>query len=249
MSTALFHPAVVRTEFRLFRREPGSVFWILLFPALLLGVLGSLPSFRQAQDGLGGLRTVDVYVPVCVLVALVMAGVQAMPPALTGYRELGILRRLSVTPVRPASLLAAQMLVNGVAALASALITLAAGRLAHGVRLPGQPAGYLLALLLAVAAALALGALIAARARTTKSAAATGTAAVFPMLFCAGVWVPVPAMPDVLARVVVGTPFGAAARALDQAAAGRWPDWGLLGVLAAWTAVLSVSAARWFRWE
>lgn len=249
MSTALINPAVLRSEFRLFRREPGSLFWILLFPSLLLGILGSVPSFREAQDGLGGLRTVDVYVPVSVLIALIMAGVQAMPPNLTGYRENGILRRLSTTPVRPVSLLAAQMLVNGVAALASALLTLAVGRLAFDVRLPEQPAGYLLALLLAVLAALSLGAVISARARTTKIATAIGTAVFFPMMFCAGVWVPVQAMPDLLARIVECTPFGAAARALDEAAAGGWPGWGHLAVLAAWTAVLSVSAARWFRWE
>ncbi|MFD5337435.1 ABC transporter permease [Streptomyces hawaiiensis] len=249
MSTALINPAVLRSEFRLFRREPGSLFWILLFPSLLLGILGSVPSFREAQDGLGGLRTVDVYVPVSVLIALVMAGVQAMPPTITGYRENGILRRLSTTPVRPVSLLAAQMLVNGLAALTSALLTLTVGRLAFDVRLPEQPAGYLLALLLAVLAALSLGAVVSARARTTKIATAIGTAVFFPMMFCAGVWVPVQAMPDVLARIVERTPFGAAARALDEAAAGGWPGWGHLAVLAAWTAVLSVSAARWFRWE
>ncbi|MFF6916928.1 ABC transporter permease [Streptomyces sp. NPDC012466] len=249
MSTALINPAVLKAEARLFRREPGSLFWVLLFPSLLLGILGSVPSFREAQDGLGGLRTVDVYVPVSVLIALIMAGVQAMPPTLTGYRENGVLRRLSATPVRPASLLAAQMLVNGLAALASALLTLTVGRLAFGVRLPGQPVGYLLALLLAVLAALSLGAVVSARARTTKIATAIGTAVFFPMMFCAGVWVPVQAMPDVLARVVRSTPFGAAARALDQAAAGDWPSWGHLGVPAAWTLVLSASAARWFRWE
>ncbi|MEU0167649.1 ABC transporter permease [Streptomyces iakyrus] len=249
MSTALINPAVLRSEFRLFCREPGSLFWVLLFPSLLLGILGSVPSFREAQDGLGGLRTVDVYVPVSVLIALIMAGVQAMPPVLTGYRENGILRRLSTTPVRPASLLAAQMLVNGLAAVASALLTLTVGRLVYDVRLPEQPAGYLLALLLAVLAALSLGAVVSARARTTKIATAIGTAVFFPMMFCAGVWVPVQAMPDMLARVVAYTPFGAAARALDEAAAGSWPGWAHLGVLAAWTAVLSVSAARWFRWE
>ncbi len=32
------------------------------------------------------------------------------------------------------------------------------------------------------------------------------------MMFCAGVWLPVQAMPDGLARVVGCTPFGAATR-------------------------------------
>ncbi|KUN01781.1 hypothetical protein AQI95_29265 [Streptomyces yokosukanensis] len=241
--------AVLRTEFRLFRREPAAVFWIFLFPTLLLVILGSIPSFREADASMGGLRPIDAYVPVAVLIALIMSGVQALPQALTGYRERGILRRMSTTPVRPSALLSAQMAVQGVVAVASALLALVVGRLAFDVTLPRQPAGYLLGLLLAAAAALALGSVVSALSRTTKIASAIGSAVFFPMMFCAGVWLPVRSMPHALARVVQLTPFGAAARALDQAAAGNWPGWTHLGVLALWTVLLTAGAARWFRWE
>ncbi|MFC9844772.1 ABC transporter permease [Streptomyces sp. NPDC060223] len=249
MSTALVDTAVLKTEVRLLRREPGSLFWILLFPTLLLVILGSIPSFREPETGLGGLRTVDAYVPVAVLLGLIVGGIQAMPQTLTGYRERGIPRRMSTTPVRPVALLSAQMLVYGGAALASALLALAVGRLAFDVTLPEQPFGYVLALVLTVLAALALGAVISALSRTTKIAGAVGSAVFFPAMFCAGVWMPVQAMPDVLARVVGYTPFGAAAQALNQAAAGDWPGWDHLGVLAAWTVLLTAGAGRWFRWE
>jgi ABC-2 type transport system permease protein len=241
--------AVLRTELRLFRREPGALFWILAFPTLLLVILGSIPSFRHHQADLGGLRTVDVYVPVAVLLGMIVGALQAMPQNITGYRERGILRRMSTTPVRPSALLSAQMLVYGTAALASALCALIVGRLAFDVRLPEQPYGYLLALLLAILAALALGAVVSALSRTTKIAGAIGSAVFFPMMFCAGVWIPVQAMPDLLARIVGYTPFGAAAQALNRAAAGDWPGWAHLGVLVAWTVLLTAGASRWFRWE
>ncbi|MGI5142940.1 ABC transporter permease [Streptomyces sp. CA-106110] len=249
LSTARPRAAVLRTEVRLFRREPGGIFWILMFPTLLLVILGSIPAFRESDKSLGGLRLVDLYVPVVVLVAMITAGVQSMPQALTGYRERGILRRMSTTPVRPSSLLSAQMLVHGLAVLVSALLALAVGRLAFDVRLPQQLAGYVLALVLAILAALALGSVVSAVSRTTKIAGAIGSAVYFPMMFCAGVWLPVQSMPHTLARVVELTPFGAAARALGQAASGDWPGWGNLGVLATWTVLLSALAARWFRWE
>jgi ABC-2 type transport system permease protein len=241
--------AVLRTEVRLFRREPGALFWILLFPTLLLVILGSIPSFRNHDPDLGGLRTVDVYVPVAVLLGLIVGGLQSMPQTLTGYRERGILRRMSTTPVRPTALLTAQMTVYGGAALASALLALAVGRFAFAVRLPEQPLGYLLALVLAVLAALALGAVVSALSRTTKMAGAIGSAVFFPAMFCAGVWAPVQTMPDVLARIVGYTPFGAAAEALNRAAAGHWPGWTHLGVLVAWAVLLTGAASRWFRWE
>ncbi|MET9776422.1 ABC transporter permease [Streptomyces sp. NPDC006367] len=249
MSTGILDTAVLKTEIRLFRREPGGIFWTLAFPTLLLVILGSIPSFRETDPNLGGLRPVDAYVPVAVLLGLILGGLQGMPPTLTGYRENGILRRMSTTPVRPAALLTAQMLVFAGAGLLSALLTLTAGRLAFGVTLPGQPFGYLLALLLALGACLALGALLAALSRTTKIATAIGSAAMFPAMFCAGVWLPVEAMPDVLAGIVGWTPFGAAAQALNDAAAGDWPGWAHLGVLAGWTVLLTAAAARWFRWE
>ncbi|MCL8017792.1 ABC transporter permease [Streptomyces sp. AS02] len=241
--------AVLRTETRLFGREPGSLFWILLFPTLLLVILGSIPAFHEHERDLGGLRTIDVYVPVSVLLGLIVSGLQAMPQTLTGYRERGILRRTSTTPVRPSALLTAQMTVYGAAALASALLALVVGRFAFDVRLPEQPFGYLLALVLTVLAALSLGALVSALSRTTKIAGAIGSAVFFPAMFCAGVWMPVQTMPDLLAEAVGYTPFGAASQALNQAAAGDWPGWAHLGVVAAWIVLLTAGAARWFRWE
>ncbi|WLQ36380.1 ABC transporter permease [Streptomyces castrisilvae] len=241
--------AVLKSETRLFLREPGSLFWIVIFPTVLLTILGLVPSFREHDDGLGGRRVIDLYVPVAVLLALIMSGLQAMPPVLTGYRERGILRRMSTTPVRPSALLGAQIALHGAACLVSALLVTVVGRIAFGVRLPGQALGYLLALLLAVACVLALGSLICALSRTTKIAATVGSVVYFSMMFTAGVWVPVQAMPDALRRIVQVTPFGAASQALDQAARGDWPGWAYLGAVAAWTAVAAWVANRTFRWQ
>ncbi|MDT0428890.1 MULTISPECIES: ABC transporter permease [Streptomyces] len=241
--------AVLRAETRLFLREPGSLFWILVFPAALLTILGLIPSFRKDDEALGGRSVIDLYVPVAVLLAMIMAGLQAMPPVLTGYRERGILRRMSATPVRPSALLTAQIVLHGAAALGSAVLVLAVGRLAFGVRLPRQSAGYGTALLLAVACVLALGATVCALSRTSKVAAAVGSVAYLVMMFTAGVWVPVQTMPDLLRRIVEFTPFGAASQALDQAALGDWPGWTHLGVMVVWTAVLGAASTRLFRWE
>ncbi|MEU1280971.1 ABC transporter permease [Streptomyces sp. NPDC005805] len=241
--------AVLRAEARLFGREPGSLFWIVLFPTVLLLILGMIPSFREASEDLGGKRVIDLYVPVVVLLSTVMAGLQAMPPVLTGYRERGILRRMSATPVRPSALLGAQLALHGAAVLVAAVLALAVGRIAFGVAFPAQPAGYALALLLTAAAALALGATVCAVSRTQKIATAIGSVVFFPSMFAAGVWVPVQAMPGALRDVVAFTPFGAASQALDRAASGSWPAWADLGVTALWAVVLTAAAARWFRWE
>ncbi|MFJ3904703.1 ABC transporter permease [Streptomyces sp. NPDC090025] len=241
--------ALLRTEVRLFLREPGALFWVMASPTVLLVVLGCIPSFRAPSADLGGRRVIDLYVAISVLFALIMAGLQAMPPVLAGYRERGILRRMSTTPVRPGALLGAQLVLHGGAALVSALLVITVGRVALDVPLPGNPAGYLLALLLAVAGALALGAAVCAVSRTQKIATAVGSAVFFPSMFTAGVWLPVQAMPDTLRRIVDFSPLGAASQALDAATGGGWPGWAALGVMAAWAVLLTGAAVRWFRWE
>lgn len=241
--------AVLRAELRLFLREPFSLFWIVVFPTVLLTILGLIPSFREPDPGLGGNRVIDLYVPVNVLLAMIMAGLQALPPVLSGYRERGILRRMSTTPVRPGSLLAAQIALHFAAALGSALLVIAVGRIAFGVALPGHLPGYLLALLLGALGALAMGAAVTAVTPTVKATTVVGSIVFFPMMFLAGVWIPVQAMPGLLRDIVEYLPFGAASQALNQAAEGVRPDWTHLGVTAGWAAVLIAAAVRWFRWE
>ncbi|MBA2811037.1 ABC transporter permease [Streptomyces sp. KM273126] len=241
--------AVLKAEARLFLREPGALFWILAFPTVLLCVLGSIPSFREPSADLNGLRVVDLYVPVAVLLAVIMSGLQAMPPVLTGYRERGILRRMSVTPMRPSALIGAQIALHGAAVAVSAALALAVGRIVFDVALPRQLSGYLVAFTLAALAALALGSTISAVSRTTKITQAVGSVVFFPAMFTAGVYLPVSTMPEVLQRIVDLTPFGAAAQALDAAAAGDWPSGTHLGVTALWSVLLIAAARRWFRWE
>lgn len=241
--------AVLKAEGRLFLREPGSLFWMLGFPTMLLVILGLIPSFREPSADLGGRRVIDLYVPVAVLLGMIMASIQAMPPVLTSYRERGILRRLSTTPVRPMAILGAQIALHGAAMIVSALLAITVGHLAFGVALSLSQPGYILALLLMTGCALALGATLAAIAATTKAATAIGSVAFLLMMFTSGVWLPVQVMPDLLQTIVGLTPFGAASQALDRSTLGSWPNWQDLGIMAVWAAGLTGAATRWFRWE
>lgn len=241
--------AVLNTEARLFGREPGAMFWILAFPVGLLTILGAIPMFREPNPNLGGQRLIDLYVPVVVLLAMIVAGIQTMPAVLSSYRERGILRRLAVAPARPADLLTAQIVVHAVAVAVSVVLALVVGRVVFDVALPAQLIGYLLAVVLTLAAALSMGAAIAAVSSSTRVAQTVGTIVFFPMMFCAGVWLPVQAMPELLQRFVELTPFGAASQILGQAASGNWPSVTGMAVVGGWAIVLTATAIKWFRWQ
>ena len=241
--------AVVRTEARLFGRELGALFWILLFPSILLLIIGFVPDFRTPEDDLGGQRVVDLYAAVCVILALIMAAIMAMPPVIAGYRESGILRRMRTTPVHPASLLGAQVGLHAAAVLASIVLALGAARLVHDVPLPGNVGWYAVCVVLATAAAFSIGAVVTAVSSNVRVVQTVGTIVFFPMMFTSGVWVPVQGMTGWLHDVVVATPLGAAAEALNDTLVGRTPDLVDLAVMLGWTLVLSLVAVRSFRWE
>jgi ABC-2 type transport system permease protein len=241
--------AVLRTEARLFSREPGFVFWIVGFPTALLVVLGFVPPFREANADQGGRSVLELYVQITVLLAMITAGVMAMPATLSAYREQGVLRRLRTTPVGPGSVLAAQVVLHSVAALGSAVLVLAVARVAYGIALPEHLLGYALGMLLALAASLSLGAFVTAFSPTSKVANALASIGFFVSMFTAGVWIPVQAMPDLLRELVSLTPMGAASEALDRAATGSLPDVVHLVVVAGWAVLLGAAAVRTFRWE
>lgn len=237
-------------EFRLFRRDPAAVVMGLAFPALLLLVLGLvMPGFREPADDLGGLRPVDIYVPVVLAMAIATLGLSVLPAFLSGYRERGVLRRLATTPVRPANLLTAQLAVQGAAAVVACALAVAVGLAIFGVEPPAQPAGLLVALLLGIAAVFAVGLVIAAVATTAKAANGIGMLVYFPMIFFAGVWTPGPAMPETLRRISDFTPLGAASQALQDAWAGDFPSPLHLVVLAGYLLAGAFLAARLFRWS
>lgn len=241
--------AVVRTEARLFLREPMGLFWVVAFPTLLLVVLGLIPSFREASADLGGQSVIALYVTVCVLLSMVMVGATVMPATVIEYRGSKILRRLRTTPVSPATLLGAQALVFAVAVVAATVLCVGVGLVAYDAQLPAHLGGWAMAFVLALTAMLATGGVVTAVSPSVTVGNVVSMAVMFPTMFTAGVWVPVQAMPDWLQAIVHWTPMGAAAEALNQATVGQFPDPGYLAVVAAWTVVLAVIAVRSFRWE
>jgi ABC-2 type transport system permease protein len=237
------------TESKLFLREPVGVFFTLVFPPLLLVVLGLVPSFREQSADLGGARLVDLYVPIVVTLAIALLALNGLPQLFATYREKGILRRLATTPVRPAALLGAQLLMCTAMAVIVFVVVLAIGRLGFGVALPRQVPAYALAYVLCVVSMLAIGLLIASLAPHGRGAGAIGSVLFFPVLFFAGLWLPREAMPALLRRISDLTPLGAGVQSLSDAAAGRWPALLAVAVMLGWTVVAGGLAARYFRWE
>lgn len=237
-------------EAKLFGRDLPAVFFGLLFPALLLFVLGAfMPGFRDPTDDLGGLRPVDVYAPIVLAFALVTAGISTLPTYLASYRERGGLRRLALTPARPSRLLLALVVVQLGTALLAAVTAIVVAVIAFGIDPPQHPVGFLVAFLLAGSSLFAIGFVVGVVAPSTSAATGLGLLLYFPLLFFAGVWFPRDAMADGLRAVSDATPIGAGVQALQDAWFGAAPAASNLAVMAAFAIVAGLLAVRLFRWE
>lgn len=242
------------TEARLLLRDPGTVFFALLFPTVLLvGVGFAIPGMREvmtdAPPPWGGLTAVAVYVPVALATAVATVALTTMPVYFATFREKGVLRRLSTTPMRPQGLIGAHVVISLVTVCVAALLAVLVGSLVFDLAAPANLSIVVGSFLLGILSMFSLGMLIASRAGKASTASAIGMTLYFPMLFLAGMWTPGPIMPEVLRTIGGYTPLGAATQAMTTG----WFETGVpvsqLVVMAVWTVVLLPLGVKLFRWS
>jgi len=241
---------LTKTQSKVFLREPMAVFFGLVFPALLLIVIGTVfPGATDPSPDLGGRSLVDIYAPVSIALGLATVSISLLPAVLGGERERGILRRLSTTPVHPRALVTAHLIVQLVAVTVASLAAILIGMLVFGIPFPESPGWFLIAFFLGAVSLLALGLLIGAVVPTASSGQGVGMILYFPLLFFAGVYIPLQVMPEGVRTVSSYTPSGAAVQALTESWAGNVPATSSLIVMAGYVLAAGALAVWLFRWD
>lgn len=247
-------------EGKLFLREPMSVGFGILFPTAILLLLGAVPALREPSEEYDGARFVEFWAPTALVISLAILGLQHVPGVLATYRQNGILRRLSTTPVHPSEVLVAQLLIVLAAALVAAALLILAAWLLLDVPLPDQPLAFLAAFVIGFGALLAIGLLIAAVAPNVRVANGLAVLVFMLVMFAGGVYLPRFLMPDFLVRLGEYTPPGVQALletwSGDPAVTATAGDGTggpalvlQLGIMALVGLVAGGAAARLFRWE
>ena len=221
------------------------------FNAGLVGESG--PVIIQRQDvGTHRVEYIDFLTPGQAGLTLLWGALFGGIAFLTGWRELGILRRLGVTPLRPAVLIASQGASLALLSFAQVAIIFLVGRLAFGVTIHGSYLLLAVTLLLGIVCMLALGYIIGSFLNTLTSASAVANLLAFPMMFLGGSWFPSDSAPGFLQpviRVIPLTHLNEALRAIVNKGDGLGDIWWNWVVLAAWAAAGYVISLRVFRWQ
>lgn len=110
---------LVLTEGKVWLRGTDPL-WALLFPtALILGQAVIAPELRDLAHGdtwagtpFYGVAVVNIILPAMIAMATAVTALTIMPATFGWFREKGVLRRFSASPVRPQSLFAAHFIIN-----------------------------------------------------------------------------------------------------------------------------------------
>jgi ABC-2 type transport system permease protein len=234
---------------KLFLREKAALLGVFGLPVALVVGFGLIPGFGDPQKGLSNQIGTEYIASVGVAIVLATLGLTGVPMVIGQYRERGVLRRLAVTPVRPLTLLMADLTVWAASALISVALVVAVTRVAFHVPAPHASGWFILSVVLGIASLTAVGLLSAALAPTARGAAGIGWVLFFPNMFLAGVYLPTEEMSSTMRQIGNFTPLGSALHAVRDSWMGIEPRPEYLGIMAAWALVAGTVAARFFRWE
>jgi ABC-2 type transport system permease protein len=238
--------ALTIIETKLALRQPVSWLATVVLPAAVLLGIGQLFAPHAPDPLLGGARYIDLLMPSLVVISLAIVGVNLMPLGLGAYRDKGILRRLSTTPVRPTTLLVAQVIVYSGFAVIAVVLLLVAGNLAFEIPYPAHVPGFIASFVLGLAALFGVGLLVAALAPTGGAATAIALPIFFAVMFVGGVYLPRWLLPEII--VTLGTYAPPGVQALQDSWTGAGPELPL-AIMALMAAVTGAAAVRLFRWE
>ena len=252
MTAAALAAHQFRYDQKAFWRNPASVFFTVMFPVVLL-VIFNLLFGDEVIEG-KGVSTSTYYVPAIITLAVVTATAQSLAISLTQDREMGLLKRLRGTPLPSASFIGGRIGNSLVVSVMMLVLLAVLGRVAYGVTLPS---GHLPAVLLTLAVGAisfsCIGFALTAVIPSRDAAPPIVNAALLPLYFISGVFVPESEIPEGVLNFADLFPirhfFEAFFTAWDPNTTGAGFELGDLAVVAAWGLAGLLVALFAFRWE
>ena len=187
-------------EVKIFVREPLGLIGTVIMPVIVFIVLGRIFGGRiDPSPAAAGFARVELPVFASILISL--SAVMSLVTIVAIYREGGILKRLRATPLRPATILTAHVIVKLLFTIVTLAFLVLAGKRYYPPGLHPPLIALSLGLLFTTASILSIGFVIASLVPTARFAQPVGTLILYPMIGVSGLFVPLDALPPAL-RIV-----------------------------------------------
>ncbi len=238
------------TEAKLFFREPVAAFFTLVFPLMMLFIFGSIYG-NKPSTFFNGYGSVDISVPNYTGMIIGTSGLLSLAITMATYREKGVLRRLRATPLRPLTVLAAELVVLFGMTLAGMALLIAAGKLTYNLRFDGNALNVLGGFTLACLSFFAIGLVLAGILPSARTAQVVGMVLLYPMMFISGATLPMELLPQSIRNIAQFLPLTYVVTLLR----GLWlgEAWSQhlkeVAILGGIMVVATLVAAKVFRWE
>jgi ABC-2 type transport system permease protein len=198
------------------------------------------------------LRTVDLFMPGMLGIALLWLGLFGTAIPLVQQRAGQVLRRLSITPLRPATMLTSQVSWRVTVGLLQAALFVLVGYLAFKVGVQGNKLLFVGAVLIGSLVFVSMGYLLAGLAASEESLMVMVQIVNFPLMMLSGGLFPVDNLPSFFKPLIAISPLSYLTDALKQLMVGAPalnPLWLNFAVLGGWLVVLFVLGVKFWRWE
>lgn len=239
----------LKTELKLSLRDMNMPIFAVIMPLIIFIILGIIYGAKPAYEGAGYTFLEQSFGAVSA-VAICAGGLMGLPQAVADAREKKLLKRFRVTPVSPVFILSVDLAMYIVYCIVS-LITLTLAGLLWGIRLRGSLLAFLGSWAITMISTLSVGMLVGGVAKDTKQASVIACILYFPMLIFSGTTLPLEIMPRAMQKLVGVFPLTQGITMMKDAFLGVHAGSYLLPVcvMAALTALCTLLAIRFFRWE
>jgi len=238
-------------EIKIFAREPLGLFGTIAIPVVVFLVLGRLMRGAVASPAAPEAMFLKTGLPVLAAILMSISAVVSLVTIIAIYREGGILKRLRATPLHPATILTAHVLVKLLFTALTLALLLAAGRRFYAPDSAGTLVRFAAALLFSTAGVLSIGFLIASLVPTARFAQPLAGFIFYPMMALSGLFFPIALLPPWLRVASRVMPMTYAVSLLqgvwrgDPLSSHLWD----IAAIAVFGALFAALASRFFKWE
>lgn len=239
-----------KTEFKLSLRGMDMVIFAICMPVVMMVILGIIYGNKPVFDG-AGYTFLEQSFGAVATIAICAGGVMGLPLVVSDYRHKKILKRFKVTPVSPTLILAVQVAIYALYAIASLILVYTTATVFFGCQLNVSWLRFSGAYLLVMLSMFSIGMMVGGIAPNIKTANLLCCVLYFPMLIFSGATLPYEVMPPALQKVAGILPLTQGIKLLKAASLGLPINSVLIPVIVmiALAVICAGVSIRFFRWE